>query len=188
MIMTQRGKAPLIQKYSPSNANIQLTLESPVAYARFNGNPWVVRERNGLREYKQLDIIPDNPGPQISNAQSSKRSRGLNKGKKPGTRRSYHLEEDSDSDSPSATRTPSKRTKPNVDGLRAEVGRLQLKRDEARRNLEEQSKAKSLQLDLKQERTLLTAQKEALEREIEYINLEAVKYKVRDIGPILSIL
>lgn len=32
----------------------QLIPSSPVAYTRFNGNPWVVRERNGLREYKQL--------------------------------------------------------------------------------------------------------------------------------------
>ena len=33
-------------------------------------------------------------------------------------------------------------------------------------------------MDIEQERTLLDAQKEALEREIEYINLEAAKYKV----------
>ena len=69
---------------------------------------------------------------------------------------------------------------------------MQIKRDKARRILEEQSATGALevgptrmisrcqlitlQLDAERECTLLTAQKEALEREIAYIDLEAANY------------
>ena len=120
-----------------------------MAYTRFNGNPWVVRERNGLREYKQLDITPDKPGPQVSHRRGRKRARDL-KGKKRSTRRPSSLKVDDDSDSnfteALSIKTRSKRAKRYIDSLRNEVGQLQNKRDKARRNLEEQSKTETLEV------------------------------------------
>ena len=104
----------------------------------FGNNPWVVRERNGLREYKQLDINPNEPGPQIiSTKRVPKRPRFSKKnGKKQANRRSSRLDDDLDYDSADGQ---SKRVKSNLSGLRAEVENLQLERNRARRTLEEQS-------------------------------------------------
>ena len=106
----------------------------------FGNNPWVVRERNGLREYKQLDINPDEPGPQIiSTKRVPKRPRFSKKGKKQASRRSSRLDDDLDYDSAEglSEQGQSKRVKSCLEGLRAEVKQLQLERNEARRILEE---------------------------------------------------
>ncbi|KAG7002226.1 hypothetical protein G7Y79_00028g062470 [Physcia stellaris] len=154
---------------------------------RFNNNPWVVRERNGLREYKQIQITPSQPGPQIiSTKRVPKRPRLSRKSKKPAKRRSSRLNDDleldldDDSADESNVGTPNKRLKPNVDGLRAEVEQLQAQRDEARRNLEEQIENGVLKSKAKNDRAEMVAHKEALQREIDYINIAVGKYKERD--------
>ena len=45
------SNASATERYHPTVCIVYTDLipHSPVAYARFNGNPWVVRERNGLR-------------------------------------------------------------------------------------------------------------------------------------------
>ena len=45
------SNATATERYHPTVCIVYIDLisNSPVAYARFNGNPWVVRERNGLR-------------------------------------------------------------------------------------------------------------------------------------------
>ena len=115
----------------------------------FGNNPWVVRERNGLREYKQLDINPDEPGPQIiSTKRVPKRPRFSKKGKKQASRRSSRLNDDLDYDSAEglSEQGQSKRVKSNLDGLRAEVKRLQLERNEARRILEEHNNSEAAEV------------------------------------------
>ena len=115
----------------------------------FGNNPWVVRERNGLREYKQLDINPDEPGPQIiSTKRVPKRPRFSKKGKKQASRRSSRLDDDLDYDSAEglSEQGQSKRVKSNLDGLRAEVKRLQLERNEARRILEEHNNSEAAEV------------------------------------------
>lgn len=95
-----------------------------------------------MREYKQIEITPSQPGPQIiSTKRVPKRPRVSQKGKKkPAKRRSSRLNDDLDNDSTDGSNvgTPNKRVKPNVSKLRAEIEDLQAERDEARRNLEEQ--------------------------------------------------
>ena len=108
----------------------------------FGNNPWIARERNGLREYKQLDIIPDQPGPQIiSTKRVPKRPRFSKKGKKQASRRSTRQDDDLDYDSADdlSEQGQNKRVKSNLAGLRAEVEELQLERNKARRIFEKQS-------------------------------------------------
>ena len=108
-----------------------------------------MRERNGLREYKQLDINPDQPGPQIiSTKRVPKRPRFSKKGKKRAGRRSSRLDGDLEYDSAegSSEQGPSKRAKLNLGGLRTEVQKLQVERDEARRILEEKSNSEAAEV------------------------------------------
>ena len=72
-------------------------------------------ETSRLREYKQLDITPDTPGPQVSHNKGRKRTRDI-KGKKRATRRPVSrkgAKEESESDfaGESSVETPSKRPK-----------------------------------------------------------------------------
>ena len=115
----------------------------------FGNNPWVVRERNGLREYKQLDINPNQPGPQIiSTKRVPKRPRFSKKGKKRANDRSSHLDGDLDYDSAEglSEQGPSKRAKSNLGGLRTEVKKLQVERDKARRILKEKSNSEAAEV------------------------------------------
>ena len=115
----------------------------------FGNNPWTVRERNGLREYRQLDVIPAQPGPQIiSTKRVPKRPRFSKKVKKQASRRSSSLIDDLDYDSADgfSEQGLSKRMKSNLGGLRAEVEQLQLERNEARRVFEEQTNSKNAEV------------------------------------------
>lgn len=115
----------------------------------FGNNPWTVRERNGLREYRQLDVIPAQPGPQIiSTKRVPKRRRFSKKVKKQAGRRSSSLIDDLDYDSADgfSEQGSSKRMKSNLGGLRAEVEQLQLERNEARRVFEEQTNSKNAEV------------------------------------------
>lgn len=75
---------------------------------------------NSMTEYKQLDITPDKPGPQISHKRTRRKRANAGKGKK-RAHRPLSSQEDEDTESnfegESSIETPSKRrkcVKPNV--------------------------------------------------------------------------
>ena len=124
------------------------------------GNPYAIRERNGIRMYKLITVNPDHPGPQTNNARGYSKLGPTKRTRQRKTRRSSTIDVDSDSqasyrtseeaeqETEGITQTPlTKKRRTDVEALRKRVAKMQAELEEAE-HLEALEKSKTQQMDV----------------------------------------